>query len=196
METYIRPNVFGGLFKWCGPAGHLGFDSVGPTWADKLAGKEIPQAKEYAQISMAFGACLGTIVAALMGDWFGRRLSYAILCVASFAAAQLFFRSSPTFDAYFIVKLFFAGATTASFYGWLPLYLPELFPTGVRATGQGFGFNFGRLLAAVGNLQMTNLLAHFQGDYAKACSVMSWIYALGLVVIIFAPETKGKPLPD
>ncbi len=167
-----------------------------PTWADQLASKKIPQAKEYAQISMAFGACLGTIVAALMGDWFGRRLTYAILCVASFGAAQLFFRSSPTFDAIFIVKLFLAGATTASFYGWLPLYLPELFPTGVRATGQGFGFNFGRLLAAVGNLQMTNLLVHFQGDYAKACSVMSWIYALGLVVIIFAPETKGKPLPD
>ena len=47
---------------------------------------------------------------------------------------------------------------TASFYGWLPLYLPELFPTRIRATGQGFAFNFGRVLAAVGALQSGQLL--------------------------------------
>jgi hypothetical protein len=108
----------------------------------------------------------------------------------------LFFRTDPTFNAFFIIKLFLAGATTASFYGWLPLYLPELFPTGLRATGQGFGFNFGRLLAAVGNLQMANLLAYFNDSYAQACSMMSFIYVIGLVVIYFAPETRGKPLPE
>ena len=37
------------------------------------------------------------------------------------------------------------GVFTAAFYGWLPLYLPELFPTRVRATGQGLSFNFGRI---------------------------------------------------
>ena len=57
---------------------------------------------------------------------------------------------------------FWSGACTASFYGWLPLYLPELFRTSVRATGQGFGFNFGRILAAVGALQTGNLMAAFQ----------------------------------
>ena len=50
---------------------------------------------------------------------------------------------------------------TASFYGWLPLYLPELFRTNVRATGQGFGFNFGRILAAIGVLQIGNLMSLF-----------------------------------
>ena len=43
---------------------------------------------------------------------------------------------------------------TAAFYGWMPLYLPELFPTRVRATGQGLCFNFGRVVAAVGALYM------------------------------------------
>ena len=57
----------------------------------------------------------------------------------------------------------------ASFYGWLPLYLPELFPTRVRATGQGFGFNFGRILAAVGVLQVPVLMGD-PPDYARACS--------------------------
>jgi hypothetical protein len=108
-----------------------------------------------------------------------------------------------------------AGALTASFYGWLPLYLPELFPTAVRATGQGFGFNFGRILAAVGVLQTGSLMGLFedgtaqrsfigpvlekftnQTGYPAACSVMSFIYIVGLVLIWFAPETRGKPLPE
>ena len=89
------------------------------------------------------------------------------------------------------------GAVSASFYGWLPLYLPELFATRQRATGQGFSFNFGRVLAAVGALQTGTLMkGYFQGDYAKACSIMAMVYLVGLVVIVFAPETKGEALPD
>ncbi|HVL16311.1 MAG TPA: MFS transporter, partial [Gemmata sp.] len=76
------------------------------------------------------------------------------------------------------------------------LYLPELFPTAVRATGQGFGFNFGRIIAAAGNLQMSALLAAFDNDYARACAVVAGVYVAGLVLIVFAPETKGKPLPE
>ena len=64
------------------------------------------------------------------------------------------------------------------------------------ATGQGFGFNFGRIIAAVGKLQMGNLLAAFDNDYARACSVVAGVYVVGLVLIGIAPETKGKPLPD
>jgi SHS family sialic acid transporter-like MFS transporter len=74
------------------------------------------------------------------------------------------------------------------------LHLPELFRTGVRATGQGFGYNFGRILAAIGALQTGNLMGLFGGDYAVACSLMSGIYVVGLFVIQLAPETRGKPL--
>jgi hypothetical protein len=82
--------------------------------------------------------------------------------------------------------------------------LPELFRTSVRATGQGFGFNFGRILAAVGTLQAGNLFAaqvtllgrECEGGYPLACSLMSSIYLLGLVLICFAPETKGHTLPE
>jgi hypothetical protein len=167
-----------------------------PTWAFQIGGETFKEAKAYAQMSLATGACLGTILAALMGDWFGRRLSYALLCIASFGSVVWFFRSAEVLNAAFFLKLFVAGFTTASFYGWLPLYLPELFPTGVRATGQGFGFNFGRLIAAVGTLQMANLRTLFNDSYPQACSALSFIYLLGLVIIAFAPETRGKPLPE
>ena len=56
---------------------------------------------------------------------------------------------------------FVAGGATAAFYGWFPLYLPELFPTSIRATCQGFSFNFGRVLSAIGSLQTATVQAWF-----------------------------------
>jgi hypothetical protein len=94
-----------------------------------------------------------------------------------------------------MVTVFLMGAFSASFYGWLPLFLPELFPTRVRATGQGFGFNFGRIIAAVGVLQVPALMGK-PPDYARACSMLAFIFLLVIVVIWLAPETKGKPLPE
>lgn len=164
-------------------------------WADELAG--YPEAKAYTQIAGGLGAIVGTILAAYMGDWFGRRISYFMLCVSSLASAAVLFRLNTSFGWGFIASVFVAGLCTASFYGWLPLYLPELFRTSVRATGQGFGFNYGRILAAIGSLQTGYLMANvFEGSYPKACAVTSLIYVVGMVLIWFAPETRGQPLPD
>jgi len=179
-----------------------------PTWADKLStGGAFKNVKEYTQICTAAGAVLGTILAALAGDWLGRRWTYLWMCVASLASALWMFQGHTEYNTSFLVAAFLIGGCTASFYGWLPLYLPELFRTSVRATGQGFGFNYGRILAAIGALQTGNLMAaftddvvirghSFPGGYPLACTSMSMIYLLGMIVIWFAPETKGKPLPD
>jgi MFS family permease len=157
----------------------------------------MPQAKAYTQIVSAIGAIIGTIVAALMGDWFGRRIAYFLLCLSSLASAAVLFRLNDSFGTMFLVSVFVAGMCTASFYGWLPLYLPELFRTSVRATGQGFSYNFGRILAAVGSLQTGYLMDKvFDHSYPKACAVTSLIYVVGMVIIWFAPETRGKPLPE
>jgi MFS family permease len=176
-----------------------------PSWADKLAGQA--GAKEYTQIALAIGAVIGTLLAALMGDWLGRRPAYALLCVLSLASVVLLFQANTGYGWGLLASAVFAGGATASFYGWLPLYLPELFPTRVRATGQGFGFNFGRILAAVGALQTGNLMGLFQKDvtvggltlthgYPLACTAMSLIYLVGVAIIWLAPETRGQPLPE
>ncbi|MCY2945312.1 MAG: MFS transporter [Planctomycetota bacterium] len=165
-------------------------------WADKLSDM-LPGAKQWTQFWSAMGATLGCLVAALLGERFSRRWTYASLLVISLGSAQLFFRTNETWSSWFFVSVFFVGACTASFYGWLPLYLPELFPTRVRATGQGFGFNFGRILAAIGALQTGALMdGVFKGDYGRACAAISFIYLAGFLLLPLMRETHGKPLPD
>jgi MFS family permease len=175
---------------------------LAPTWADHLANPDklvqhpFPQAKYYTQFWSSLGACFGTVLGALLGDWFGRRAAYILLCLSAMASTQLFFNFNSTVNAQFLLMMFFVGGLSASFYGWLPLYLPELFPTSVRATGQGFGFNFGRVLAAVGVLQLPNLMLVFGGSFSRAASVLCLIYVVGMLIIWLAPETHGQPLPE
>ncbi|MFO0798808.1 MAG: MFS transporter [Gemmataceae bacterium] len=165
-------------------------------WVGKLPFGDVPEARPIIQISSSLGAAAGCVAAALLGGLIGRRPAYAALCVASMATIAGFYRLNTEYGPAFVVTAGLMGFVTAGFYGWLPLYLPELFRTAVRATGQGFGFNFGRIIAAAGNLQMPALLAAFDNDYGRACAVVAGVYGVGLVLIMIAPETKGRPLPE
>lgn len=196
--------------------GTWGGTQQAPAWADKLAEPQKAAAKEagttinpreYTLIWLSVGAIVGTIGAAMMGDWLGRRKAYFLLCVASLGSVLLLFQTNDTYGWRMLFCAFVSGTCTASFYGWLPLYLPELFRTNVRATGQGFGFNFGRILAAVGTFQMGGLLKqfadgiqlgpwHLPGGYPSACTLLSLVYVVGMTIIWLAPETRNQPLPE
>jgi hypothetical protein len=165
-------------------------------WVSELPGGKDPDAKPLMQMYSSIGAAIGCMVGALLCAPLGRRPVYAALCILSLISMVAFYRLNTEYGTVFLLSAGWLGLISASFYGWLPLYLPELFPTAVRATGQGFGFNFGRIIAAAGNLQMASLLAAFGGNYAQACVIVAGVYVVGLVLIAIAPETKGKPLPE
>ncbi len=167
-----------------------------PLWADEMVGSKDPSRKAIIQLCSASGAVLGSLLAPIVGGMLGRRITYFLLCATSLAACEWLFLGVHQFDGLFLAVTGLVGLFTASFYGWLPLYLPELFPTRSRATGQGLAFNFGRVFAAVGVLQMANLMGFFGGSYPKAGATISLIYILGMALIWLAPETKGRPLPD
>jgi MFS family permease len=163
-------------------------------------------AKEYTQIALAAGAVVGTLMAAWVAGRIGRRITYALLCVASFVSLVYMYQAHTTFDGRLLVSVFVAGGATAAFYGWFPLYLPELFPTSIRATCQGFAYNFGRVLSAIGSLQTATLTAWFaQGiaperieidAFPNAGATLAGIYVLGVALVWLGPETKGRPLPS
>ena len=122
--------------------------------------------------------------------------AYFGLCLLSLLLCGYLFRSVNQYGPAFLWLVMLIGAATAAFYGWLPLYLPELFPTRVRATGQGLCFNFGRILAAAGALAQGHLVSAYGGSYAKAGATVTLVYILGMALIWLAPETRGRPLPE
>lgn len=209
-STVINRMLLGSSLAGVALLGTWGSIQWAPSWADELQPNDpgIPQAdgsvvgavkhfaKEKTQAALAIGAIGGTILAAWAAGKFGRRITYAILCLGSVASAVYFYQGHTAFNGSFLFAAMLAGGVTASFYGFFPLYFPELFPTAVRATGQGFSFNFGRIIAAIGGLQTANLKAYFGGDLPKAGSVLAAIYLIGVFIVWLGPETKGVSLPD
>ena len=202
----IRKMLLGACLSGVALLGTWGSTQSAPSWAATLTeNTSVQNAREYTLIVLSIGAIVGTILAALAGDWFGRRITYFGMCILSLVAAVILFQTHNSYGNSFLIWSFLAGVSTASFYGWLPLYLPELFATRIRATGQGFAFNFGRIIAAIGTLQFAALLPKFsnietyaglRGGIPVVCSLMCGVYFFGMVIIWFAPETKGKPLPE
>jgi predicted MFS family arabinose efflux permease len=166
-----------------------------PLWADQMAALN-PAAKADTNVLQGVGAIVGALIAPLIAVRFGRRRTYFLLCVVSLLTCGILFGVVREFGALFLFLVLAASAATASFYGWFPLYLPELFPTRVRATGQAVCFNAGRVLAAAGALFQGQLVAAFEGSYARAGAIAALVYLLGMAIIWLAPETEGRPLPD
>jgi MFS transporter, SHS family, sialic acid transporter len=189
IPTWVSTTTQNEFKKAAVPAG-VDFKAVQLTDEQKVI---VTQARAKTQAISALGAIIGCLFGPLLGAWFSRRAAYALLCVASFGCCMWLFRNfSGVDEMLFQVAVFVVGMTTAAFYGWLPLYLPELFATRIRATGQGIAFNFGRILAAVGAIYTGTLVKQYGWDGMGA--TLTWVYALGLVLIFFAPETKGKPM--
>ena len=167
-----------------------------PLWADQMTGGRVPSAKALTQILVSAGAIGGSLAGALVAGRLGRRPAYFALCLLSLLLCGWLFRYVHGYGPAFLISVTLVGATTAAFYGWLPLYLPELFPTRVRATGQGLCYNTGRILAAVGALTQGQLVAAYSGSYARAGATVTLIYLVGLALVWLGPETKDQPLPE
>jgi SHS family sialic acid transporter-like MFS transporter len=192
--TIVKMMLFGAGLAAVALLGTWGSTQWASRWAAQLEPAPLMYAKEWTLIYLSAGAITGTMAAALSAGRFGRRITYTVLCVGSILGALLLYQGNTGYGTPFLWSAFVAGGMTASFYGFFPLYLPELFPTSVRATGQGFAFNFGRIVAAIGGLQTATLIGFFDGSFAMAGSVMASIYVVGIVLIWFGPETKGQEL--
>lgn len=192
----IRTTLLAILFASIALIGTWGSVQKIAAWVGGFEGAaQNPSWKAQAQIMSSAGAIVGCLIAPLVGARIGRRPAYFGLCLLSLGACAVLFRGFNSFSVAFLLMVGVTGTVTAAFYGWLPLYLPELFPTRVRATGQGIAYNFGRIAAAGGALAGSQLVVQF-GDYGKMGATISLVYALGLFVIWLAPETRGKPLPE
>jgi MFS family permease len=126
-------------------------------------------------------------------DALGRKpVTIAFFVVAFLMTPVLFFVTSD-------LKLLLLLATVNAFfsngqYTWMPVWLPELYPTRMRATALAFAFNAPRFIAFLGPLLAGTMITEF-GGFGRAAMVLASIYVVGIIATLFLPETKGNPLP-
>jgi len=165
-------------------------------WADKVAGASNTGYKAATQGWWALGATLGSFAGAQLAAWLGRRLSYALISLATVVTTIAMFQLTAPLQPGFHAVVCVQGMVATLFFGWLALYLPELFPIHVRATGTGLAYNSGRFATAAGVLAAGVLFSALGGDYPRVGTYCATIYALGLIVIWWAPDTTARNIEE
>ena len=150
--------------------------------------KADPRKKALTQIQRSSGAIVGSLLGGVIASLVGRRLSYFLISLATFAVSTFLFTQLNPHHALFPYVTFMLGLFGVTYFGWLPLFLPELFPTHVRSTGTGISFNTGRVIAACVVLLTAFRMDLFEGDYAQVGMWSGLIYVVGMIIIWFAPR--------
>jgi MFS family permease len=140
------------------------------------------------------GGIAGCLCFPLVADRWGRKTALALYFLGGFLSVPTTFLTAKEFTQALILSPivgFFGGGIFTGF----AVYLPELFPTAIRATAQGFCYNFARFFSAVAPF-LTGALVSARGNFSSAITIVGMIYLAGLVVLIFARETKNQTLPE
>jgi MFS family permease len=145
------------------------------------------------------GAFFGIYAFALVTHRFGRKPAFAVSFVLAAGATAMTFWFLDSFWQIFVL-IPIMGFCQLALFGGYAIYFPELFPTRLRSTGTSFCYNVGRLVAAAGpsvkGLLTSRVFAGFPEPMRYAGLTMCSVFLVGLLALPFAPETKGKPLPE
>jgi MFS family permease len=178
-------------------------------WAVTVAGQDLARrmlesegadpARAQVQAQFAYGIVqtagggLGLLAFGPLSAWLGRRRAFVLMQTAAVVIVPI---TCYVPAAYWqlLVLLPLYGFVTLSMHAGYAIYFPELFPTRLRATGAGFCFNGGRLVAApvlVFSGWLKSVL-----PLPQAVTLLSSLFLLGIVLVLLLPETKNQPLPE
>jgi len=193
-----RRTIVGVLIALTMMIGGWGTTTLLPTWIPQLLGPDkAPLAIKVTSQSFMLasaGSVLGYLSLMWLTDAIGRRWSYFLIVVGC-TATNLFMFTWIKAIGPLLWFLPVYGFFTIGGYGIFAAYLPELFPTRIRATGQGFCWNMARVFTAAGPF-VSGMLVGVFGSVPSAGMMVASIYVVGSVAIWFGPETKGVPLAD
>jgi len=175
--------------------------------------KPNPVLKSMTVVARSLPGSVSSLLGGALAFWLGRKRTYLLLCIGAFVCTQFLFSIENPADSRVLFAItmlgqsyeiteflgwtFGLGFFSGFFFGWLPLCLPEMFPTRVRATGAGVSFNWGRILTAIGVLLSAIALKQlFQGRYADVGRLTGFVYMLGILVIWMAPVATTNNLDE
>jgi MFS family permease len=177
--------------------GYWGVSTFVPSYVGSVATAAGLPAQRWAALAglvQNLGALVGFVSFGFLADAFGRKpttMLFYLMCLVLTPIVYLWVQDIHALLLAFAVYGFFIQGV----FSWTPIWLPELFPTRMRATAAGFIFNAPRLISAIAPLIAGALIVSL-GGYGKAATIIGLFYILGLIAVPFLPETKGRPLPE
>lgn len=202
----VRGNVFAPVFRRDLVIGVLLFGSmlVGlwaafvwmPTWVSSLSLPEQQQSnRALTNIMLGAGSVAGGLLSGVISNALGRRRAAALGYASVFgvSAGMFIFMHEPSFLFFSVV--FLLSVCIGFNQGVLTGYLPELFPTAVRAAATGLSFNVGRVITSI-TVFFVGVFAATFGRLEYAMFTFSFAYLIGLGTLAFARETRGHVLPE
>jgi len=169
---------------------------IPPYVASVAAAQGLSQARWIGLAGMAYnvGGVIGYLLVGFCADAWGRKPVVVAWFAASLLMTPVLFFGTDNLSLLLVLCAINAVFTLGQF-TWCSAWLPEAFPTRIRATAIGFCFNAPRFVAFLGPLVSGTLIAAF-GEYGRPALLVSLIYVVGLAATPFFPETRGKPLPE
>lgn len=150
-------------------------------------------------VMLNLGAFFGIYAFSYLTHYSGRRPAFAVAFLAAMlSTALVFWCLTDASQVFWMIPLM--GFCQLSLFGGYAIYFPEIFPTRLRSTGTSFCYNVGRFAAAAGPFTLGLLVSEVFADKPEpmryAGVTMCGVFLIGLLALPFAPETKGKPLPE
>ncbi|HEX3786401.1 MAG TPA: MFS transporter [Pseudonocardiaceae bacterium] len=140
------------------------------------------------------GEIAGCILLGFVAEAWGRKPAVQLYFVGCLIIVPVVFLTVHTPALATWLQLI-AGFLTGGVYSWYTVHTPELFGTAQRATAISIVFSGSRYLAMVGAV-LTGTLASAVGGFGHAAAIFTPIYLVGVLAVLFLPETKGRPLPE
>jgi len=146
------------------------------------------------------GAFFGVYFFTMMAARFGRKPAFGLCFISAFVATAAIFQFLRQPNHVFWMPPIL-GFWTLSVFGGYAIYFPELYPTRLRSSGVGFCYNVGRIITAVVLFGSAYVVAMLQRvgvsePFRVGSILFTCLYFLGVVALLWAPETKGRPLPE
>jgi hypothetical protein len=160
-----------------------------------IAAAAVKERTSLVTYTMHIGTLLGVFFFPWLCQRIGRRTSFAIFFAASPLALALITYGTVGYQQLLLlapVTSFFVIGLTSGY----ALYFPELFPAHLRATGAGLAYNTGRIATAPMPIWTADLMAAMGGSVSAGVLIAGAAYVIGLAALPFAPETRGKALPE
>ena len=162
--------------------------------ASGITGADAIQALGWGTKLWGIGGILGYLCFGYLADWFGRRPTIAFYNLGAIASALYLYLALPNWDQYPYVLPIFGFFIFGVFSGHA-IWLPELFPTYVRATSLSFCNGTGRIITSFAPLVAGLLAGAFGGNFNLACAVMTCFAVLSLLAVLIGRETRDEQLP-